>query len=115
MPIAIFAPHARIVLIESNGKKAAFLNEVVFALKLPNASVFGGRAESYSQNAADLVTMRAVEKFDDSLAVAIGLVKPGGGIGLMISQSQVESIHKLADGVRWGVTTALPGGHSRVL
>ncbi len=115
IPIAIFAPHARIVLIESNGKKAAFLNEVVFALKLPNASVFGGRAEIYSQNAADLVTMRAVEKFSDSLAVVIGLVKPGGRIGLMIGQAQVESLHKRADCVQWGVPIALPGGHSRAL
>ena len=68
-----------------------------------------------TRNAADLVTMRAVEKFDDSLAVAIGLVKPGGRIGLMIGQAQAESVHKLADSVEWGEPTPLPGGQSRVL
>ena len=115
IPLAIFAPLARTVLVESNGKKAAFLNEVVFALKLPNTSVFGGRAESYNPNAADLVTMRAVEKFDNSLAVAIGLVKPGGRIGLMIGQTQVDHTRKLAESLAWLQPTPLPGGHSRVL
>jgi 16S rRNA G527 N7-methylase RsmG len=103
------------VLIESNGKKAAFLNEVVFALKLPNTSVFSGRAESHTQNAAGLVTMRAVEKFDDSLAAALGLVKPGGRIGLMIGHSQMDRARKLADRVEWDPPFLLPGGHSRVL
>jgi 16S rRNA (guanine527-N7)-methyltransferase len=115
IPLAIWAPRARTVLIESNGKKAAFLNEVAFALKLANAKVFEGRAESYSQNAADLVTMRAVEKFDNSLAVAIGLVKPGGRIGLMIGQAQVDHTGKLAEGLDWSQPMPLPGGHSRVL
>ena len=59
IPLAILAPRARTVLVESNGKKAAFLNEVVFALKLSNTSVFAGRAENYNQNSADLVTLRA--------------------------------------------------------
>jgi 16S rRNA (guanine527-N7)-methyltransferase len=115
IPIAIFAPHAKTVLIESNSKKAAFLNEVVFALKLPNASVFAGRAETYSQNAADLVIMRAVEKFDNSLAVAISLVKPGCRIALMISQAQVASTLKLAETLEWDDPMPLPGGHSRVI
>lgn len=115
IPIAIFTPPARMVLIESNGKKAAFLNEVIFALKLPNASVFAGRAENHSQDAADLVLMRAVEKFDNSLVVAINLVKPGGRIGLMIGQAQVASTCQLAGGLKWSDPMPLPGGHSRVL
>ena len=114
IPIAIFAPHTRTVLIESNGKKAAFLNEVIFALKLPNASVFAGRAESYSQHTADLVTMRAVEKFDDSLTIAMDLIKLGGRIGLMIGQAQVVSTRQIV-GIAWSEPTPLPGGHSRVL
>lgn len=114
IPSAIFAPLAKTVLIESNGKKAAFLNEVIFALKLPNASVFSGRAENYSQNAADLVTMRAVEKFDNSFAVAINLVKPGGRIGLMIGQAQVAIPCQLAS-LKWSESISLPGGHSRVV
>ncbi len=115
IPLAIFAPLACTVLVESNRKKAAFLNEVVFALKLPNASVFGGRAESYNQNAADLVAMRAVEKFDDSMELAVNLVKPGGRIGLMIGLAQVDHARKQAQSLEWSEPTPLPGGHSRVL
>jgi len=115
IPFAIFAPHARMALIESNGKKAAFLNEAIFALKLSNANVFSGRAENYSQNAADLVTMRAVEKFDNSLAVAIDLVRPGGRIGLMIGQAQVATTCDLAASLEWSEPIPLPGGHSRVV
>src|SRR5262245_5060358 len=46
LPLAILAPAARVTLIESHGKKAAFLNEVIFALGLKKAKVFSQRAEA---------------------------------------------------------------------
>jgi 16S rRNA (guanine527-N7)-methyltransferase len=114
LPLAIFAPWAQVTLIESSGKKAAFLNEVIFALKLKNAKVFAQRAESYA-GSAHLVMMRAVEKFVDILPIALHLVQPGGRIALMIGASQLEQARALAPEVQWQVPEALPGGHSRVL
>ena len=101
-------------LIESNGKKAAFLNEVISALRLPSARVFSQRAESYP-GVADLVTMRAVEKFSSALPLAVRLVRPGGRIGLMIGNSQLDEALAVAPSVSWQDPISVPGGHSRVL
>lgn len=113
LPIAIWAPGAEVTLIESNGKKTAFLNEVIYALDLKNTRVWNRRAEVFGGN-ADLVTMRAVEKFETALQMATGLVKTGGRIGLMIGSSQVV-VARRAKGFVWQEPSLIPGGHSRVL
>lgn len=114
LPLAIFAPWAHVTLIESNNKKSAFLNEVVFALQLSNAKVFARRAEDYP-NLADLLVMRAVERFSAALPLAVRLVRPGAKVGLMIGASQVDEAKALAPDVHWEVPFAVPGGLSRVL
>ena len=116
LPCAILAPTSPVLLVESNNKKAAFLKEVIFALELKNVKVFFGRAESCTDQDADLVTMRAVEKFESSFPVALQLVKPTGRIALMIGEAQQLSVaRKIAGNVEWQAPIAVPGGHSRVL
>jgi 16S rRNA (guanine527-N7)-methyltransferase len=114
LPLAMYAPSARVTVIESRGKKAAFLNEVIFALGLKNAKVFRGRAEAFPES-VDLVTMRAVERFENTLPVAEGLVRPGGRLALMIGGSQVSSAEQLAPNLKWHPAVAIPGGESRLL
>ncbi|HLW52021.1 MAG TPA: 16S rRNA (guanine(527)-N(7))-methyltransferase RsmG [Candidatus Angelobacter sp.] len=114
LPMAIFEGRAQIMLIEANTKKAAFLGEVIGALKLRNARVFCGRAEDYSRRAA-LVTMRAVEKFEKALPVALSLVDRGGRIALMVGRSQEGSAQRLAPGFQWEQSVSLPGSEARVL
>jgi 16S rRNA (guanine527-N7)-methyltransferase len=114
LPLAMYAPGAQVTLIESNGKKAAFLNEVISALQLKNAKVFNRRAETYPAK-ADLVTMRAVEKFESVLPLAVGLVREGGRLALMIGAAQLNRAKTIAPQVRWQEPLAVPGGHSRVL
>lgn len=114
IPLAMHAPGARVTLIESHAKKAAFLNEVVSALQLRNVRVFGARAEAFS-GVADLVTMRAVERFESSLPIALSLVKPGGRLALMIGTAQVPKAKQLARALTWDFPVAVPGGNSRVL
>src|SRR5215471_14760724 len=89
IPLAMFAPRARATLIESNGKKAAFLNEVIRALQLGNATVFNRRGEDFA-GGTKLVTMRAVEKFSRALPLAVKLLAPGGRLALMIGSGQVR-------------------------
>ena len=115
IPFAIFAPESSVVLIESNNKKVAFLNESIFALDLRNARVFDGRAERYLESSADLVTMRAVERFGEALPVAERLVKPSGRIALMIGESQVELGKSLLKTMDWQEAISVPVGTSRVL
>lgn len=114
LPLAMYAPGAAVTLIESQAKKAAFLNEVIFALQLKNAKVFRGRAEDFS-DVADVATLRAVERFEHAVAVAARLVKPEGRLALMIGSSQVSQAMRLAEGMNWDTPVAVPGGTSRVL
>jgi len=114
VPFALLAPQASVTLIESNHKKVTFLRELVFCLGVVNVAVFADRAEKYSNTAA-VVTMRAVEKFNESLPLALHLVKPGGRIALMIGSAQVDAATELAKQTEWNEPVTVPGGHSRVL
>jgi 16S rRNA (guanine527-N7)-methyltransferase len=100
VPFAMLAPEVGVTLIESQQKKATFLKELIHALGLKNVKVFSDRAENYPDT-ADLVMLRAVEKFGQALRVAVRLAKPGGRVGLMIGSGQVESAKKLATGMSW--------------
>jgi 16S rRNA (guanine527-N7)-methyltransferase len=100
VPFAMLAPEVGVTLIESQQKKATFLKELIHALGLKNVKVFSDRAENYPDT-ADLVMLRAVEKFGQALRVAVRLAKPGGRVGLMIGSGQVESAKKLATDMSW--------------
>lgn len=114
IPLAMLRPQAHVALIEAHSKKAAFLNEVVRMLNLNRVNVFNQRGEKYP-GSAEIVTMRAVEKFDISLGLAVRLVQPGGRLALMIGQNQVSQAQGSLDGFVWADPIPIPGGHSRVL
>lgn len=114
LPLAMLAVQARVTLIEASSKKAAFLNEVIRTLGLGNVAVFNGRGED-SGARAELVTMRAVEKFDAAMVLAAEMVDPGGRLALMIGKGQVEKAKESGCGLVWGEAIDVPGGHSRVL
>lgn len=114
VPFAMLAPDVEITLIESQQKKATFLKELIYTLGLKNLKVFGDRAESYS-GTADLVMLRAVERFEQALPMAIRLTSTGGRIALMIGSGQVELARKLGISVDWSDPVQIPGGHSREL
>lgn len=114
MPMAICRPKASVVLIESNGKKAAFLQEASARIGLKNVGVFNGRGEAFTRK-GDLVVMRAVENFEKAIVVAASLVKPGGRFGLLIGDKQVEAARELLLGIRWNEPVSVPQSKSRVL
>jgi len=47
IPLAIARPELRVTLLDSNSKKAAFLQQAAIELALPNISVHCGRVEQY--------------------------------------------------------------------
>ena len=114
VPLALLAPEVEVTLIESNQKKSTFLKELIHLLGLRNARVFSGRAENYS-GSADLVTLRAVEKFEQALPLSQSLLSPGGRLALMIGASQVDLARTLLQDIQWQDPLAIPSGHSRVL
>jgi 16S rRNA (guanine527-N7)-methyltransferase len=114
VPFAILAPEVQVTLIESQQKKATFLKELVYSLGLKNVKVFSDRAETYP-GMADLVMLRAVERFEQALQMAVQLTRVGGRIALMIGTGQVELARKLGGEVDWCEAVVMPGSRSREL
>jgi 16S rRNA (guanine527-N7)-methyltransferase len=84
-------PGAQIHLVESIGKKAAFLRDAVHELQLP-AVVHAVRIEDFVKNfsdRADVVCARALAPLDDLLALAHPLMKTGAQ-GLFHKGQDVE-------------------------
>lgn len=137
LPLKIWAPQIHLTLVESNQKKVAFLREVSRALTLTDINVYPGRAEtlvispksespSPSQPSdspitneespspgPDLVTFRAVEKFDQILPVATALLSPFCRLAVLIGSAQLASLSSLQN-FSWQ-TTPLPQSNSRLL
>jgi len=115
LPIKLWFPHARVTLIESNHKKAAFLREVIRAITLTAINVFSGRAEDYEESPGHVVTLRAVEKFATTLPTATELVAPGGRLALLIGESQCQKAKGLKPLLQWDDAVGLPSSLNRVL
>ena len=113
IPMKLYAPGMRVTLVEAHCKKATFLREVIRALTLTNIDVFQGRAENWP-GTADLVTLRAVERFESVLPIAAGLVSPGGRLALLIGSGQAAEVVGSLPG-SWAETLPIPGSHQRVL
>jgi 16S rRNA (guanine527-N7)-methyltransferase len=114
LPIAICRPEIAVTLAESQGKKAAFLQEVVRTLGL-TAKVHAGRAEDLRLE-FDCVTLRAVDRMEQAVRVATGLVHPGGWLAPMTARAELDAV-KAAAGASliWQEPVALPGSTERIL
>jgi 16S rRNA (guanine527-N7)-methyltransferase len=113
IPIGIYAPGIKLTLIESHGKKAIFLREVARALGSTNINIFQARAEDWD-GAAELVTLRAVEKFESVLPVAASLVAQGGTLALLIGAKQAKEAATLLP-LQATEELPIPGSRERVL
>ncbi len=78
VPLQLLLPKVEVTLAESQGKKTAFLREVVRALGL-RSQVWAGRAQDLPANQTfEAVTLRAVDKPEQALAEARRRIKPSG-------------------------------------
>jgi len=115
VPMKLWAPQNSVTLIESQQKKATFLREVLRTLKLDTAEVFCGRAEEWPKT-ADVVSLRAVEKFERVLPVAARLVAPGGRLCLLIGEKQLTKARELVtEPFTWHDAVAIPQSAGRVV
>ena len=115
IPIKLWAPQIHVTLIESNQKKSTFLREAIRTLTLTNINVFSARAEDYSPGSADVVTLRAVERYEAALPTAARLVAPNGRLAILVGRDQADSAPKLAPGFNWSNPQPIPLSISRVL
>jgi len=114
LPIKLWAQNIKLTLIESNNKKTTFLREVIRLLQLGNVEVFTGRAEVFP-GTGDVVTLRAVERFDAALPTAFNLLKPEGTISLLIGEDQIAGAQGASPLVRWHAPVPLPNSQKRIL
>jgi 16S rRNA (guanine527-N7)-methyltransferase len=116
LPLKIWSPAISLTLVESNQKKATFLREVIRALTLTSVNVITARAETLSLNApADIITLRAVERFDTILPIAARLLASTGRLALLIGSSQLPTLEILPPNLQAFPPIPVPHSQSRVL
>jgi 16S rRNA (guanine527-N7)-methyltransferase len=114
IPIALCRPEISVTLAESQGRKAAFLQEAVRILGL-STRVLAARAESESRS-YDCVVLRAVDRMHDAVAIAGGLVCGGGWLALMTTEPEVASLETAAGlAFSWEPRIQLPASTRRVI
>ena len=117
IPLKLWNPRINLTLIESNHKKATFLREVVRSLTLTDINVFNGRAEDLppAQAGFDVVTLRAIERFEDALQISAALLTPGGKLALLVGSSQQEIATTTLPSFLWSSARPIPQSKFRVL
>jgi 16S rRNA (guanine527-N7)-methyltransferase len=114
IPIALCRPEIAVTLAESQGKKAAFLQEAVRILGIAT-KVHAGRAESLNEP-FDYVILRAVEKMPKAVAAAVQLVAPQGWLALMTTDGALAELQAAAGAqFNWDPPIRLPESESRIL
>jgi 16S rRNA (guanine527-N7)-methyltransferase len=78
LPLAIALPEARVVLVESQRRKCAFLEHAVAALALTNVGIACARAEEVEPATFDVVTARALAALPILCEYAAPLLAPDG-------------------------------------
>jgi 16S rRNA (guanine(527)-N(7))-methyltransferase RsmG len=115
LPIKLWAPTISLTLIESNHKKAAFLREVTRALTLTDVDIQNTRAESLPGESFDIVTLRAVERFESILPIAAALLAPAGRLALLIGASQQNQARSTLPHLTWTEAVPAPRSRARIL
>jgi 16S rRNA (guanine527-N7)-methyltransferase len=101
IPLAIAAPALAVTLLDSNHKKAAFLQQAVAELRLANATVVVERVESWQSDARfDTIVSRAFADLGEFVAASARLLAPGGIIAAMKGVLPHDELERLPAGFR---------------
>jgi 16S rRNA (guanine527-N7)-methyltransferase len=97
IPLKIARPDAFVLMVESTKKKAKFLEEAIFELKLTDVAVLADRAEEAGQNdlfreTFDVVTVRAVATMSWLAEWCLPLAKKGGKMLAMKGPKVAEEL-----------------------
>ena len=79
IPLAIVLPDIQFTLLDSNGKKTRFINQVVIDLQLSNVDVVQSRVENYVAPAGfAIITSRAFTALDPFVSMTAHLLRQNG-------------------------------------
>lgn len=112
---ALARPEIEVLLAESQGKKAAFLQELCRVLNL-KVTVHAGRvAELPAARRFDAVTLRAVDRMSEACMEANGRIKTGGWLAMMTTQAELGSLAEALPGMAWRPALPLAGSRQGVV
>ena len=95
VPLAIARPDWRVVMVDPNHKKAAFLTQATIELRLPNAVAHAARAEDLRNEAPfDIVISRA---FADLATFAATSARHLAPRGILVAMKGVHPQDEIAD------------------
>lgn len=102
LPIAIARPTLRVTLVESTGKKAAFIQRCIDALELGNATVVNDRAETIGRSdryreSFDACVNRAVGPMNVLLELSMPLIATGGRLLAMKGPKAEQELEDAGD------------------
>lgn len=101
IPLAVAAPERAVTLLDSNHKKAAFLQQVVTELGLVNVQICRARVEAWRPvDRFDLIVSRAFAELAEFVAASAHLLAANGVIAAMKGVYPHEEIARLPDGYR---------------
>jgi 16S rRNA (guanine527-N7)-methyltransferase len=101
IPLAVAAPKMQVTLLESNHKKAAFLQQAKLELKLDNIAVTCERVETWQPGRKfEMVISRAFSDLAEFIKLAGRHVAPGGVLAAMKGIYPHEEIAQLPAGWR---------------
>jgi 16S rRNA (guanine527-N7)-methyltransferase len=95
--LAIARPEAEVVLVESVGKKCAWLERTVSALGMENVRVVCARGEELDEEPFDVVTARALASLPVLCEYAAPLLREGGALvawkGAVDAREDADGLH----------------------
>jgi len=112
IPLALTWPQARVTLLDSNHKKAAFLRQAMIELGLENTEVVCERVETWQpQRVFELVISRALSDLREFLNLAGRLCAANGTVAAMKGLYPHEELAQLPSGfsLRGVVALKVPG------
>lgn len=116
IPLAVYAPHLTVTLLDSLNKRVRFLTEVIAAMGLQNVRCIHARAEEAARTAEhraayDIVVSRAVARLPVLLEYTLPFVRVGGTLlalkGRAYAEEQKEA-RRAAEVLGGGRITARP-------
>ena len=102
IPLALARPDLEFSLLDSNGKRTRFLQQVVTALSLANVRVIQSRAEQFRETPFDCITSRALAPLSDMLKWCERLCQPDGLLLAMKGARPEEELATVPTG--WSAT-----------
>ena len=97
IPLALVRPEWHVALVESNHKKAIFLQQARIELSLKNVEVVAGRIENFSSaEGFDTVISRAFSDLADFVRLGGHLCRQGDGEGRLVAMKGIYPHEELA-------------------